>query len=847
MAITGASEDVQVQIGGDASGIQEAGENAAAALGSVKAAAGLAGAALGALAVGGLAAATSAAADFEEQMVEVEKVTDPETARQMGDAIKQMAAEMPVAQRELAGIAEQAGRFGVEGEQNIRDFTETVAQMSVATDLSTQEAGESFARLSTLMDEPISRVGDMGNVINELSNNMATSSSEITDAALRSSGTLSQMGASSEEILALNASMNEASESAERAGTRLRRMAQEVQDPKTVKELSAALGMSTSEFKSMREESPARLFRQMAQAMGEGGKASDALRSSLSTTSQQALTALSQNMGGLSEAQEMANDEMKNGTSLQEEYSTAADTFNAKLQVTKNRLRNVALQIGDNTLPVAADLLETINGLIAEVSEFNGETDGMAGTFALVTTALGGFAVAAASAVSAVGGMSAIIGAVGTALGVLTGPIGIAIAAIGLLAVAWQQNLGDIRGTTKRVVKRVQKLLGGFLDRITQFWNDHGDRIVQTARTAYRTVRDLVKRYLNFVWKNLIQPIVASIDKLWQRHNKGLVSEARETWRTIWKRIKRILNIVWKKVIKPTIALIEKAWRKWGDELKTYAKGVFGAIELVVTQAMDAILTGIRVTMALIRGDWSEAWDLIKAYVDRTWDRLVSFVKNDAKPALVAALGILIEAAKLALDYLWGTGEGTLYNDVTGLLGELAGWLETKGASVISDAYDAIKQAAEDAFNYLTGTGEGTLIGDAKSTIADLIRWVNDKLPDDLEFDFDIDIPSKTIGGQDVPGTDETLPEVTVGGGSIGMDETFDVPGPFDVPQLDTGGMIEGAGMAMLHAGEEVVPAAEVDRDRSGGGSTVHADITVYAEDGTDAGRKIATEMDRFL
>jgi len=843
MAITGASEEVQVQIGGDASGIQEAGDNAAAALGSVKAAAGLAGAALASLAVGGLVAATSAAADFEEQMVDVEKVTNPQTARRMSSAIQDMAAEMPVAQGELAGIAEQAGRFGVEGSDNIRQFTETVAKMSVATDLSTQQAGESFARLSTLMDEPISKVGDMGNAINELSNNMATSSSEITDAALRSSGTLSQMGASSEDILALNAAMNEASESAERAGTRLRRLSQEIQNPKKVEEFASALGMSTAEFETMRSEEPTALFKRMAETMGEGGEASDALRSALSTTSQQALTGLSQNLEGLSDAQETANEQMEAGTSLNEEYEAASSTFNSELQVAKNRLRNVALQIGDNTLPVAADLLENINELIAELSEFNKESDGMAGTVALVATALGGFAVAVSSAISYLGGLSAVLGTVGSALTVLTGPVGVAIAAIALLAGAWATNLWDIRGHTKRAAAAVKRIVGDLVAVISKWWDKHGDEIVATARSTWTTVRNIVDRYLTFVWKNLIQPTLRAIGRLWRLHGKKLVSEARETWRVIWKRIKTVLNIIWTKVIKPTIALIEKAWARWGDELKTIAKGVFGAIELVVTQAMDIVLTTIRVTMALIRGDWSEAWSLIEDYLTRTWDRLVSFIKNDAKPDFVAELGILLDAAKAALNYLWGMGVGTLYNDVTGLLDDLATWVGTDGKQAISDAYDAVKQGAKDAFTYLTDTGEGTLIYDIKSRIVEAIQWINDKLPDELSFS--IDVPSVDVGTRTttVAGQDVEVPDVDIGTEEQSFSRTLP---SFDVPQLNTGGMIEGAGMAMLHAGEEVVPAAEVDRDRSGGAS-VQADITVYAEDGTDAGKRIAKEMDRLL
>ena len=762
MAITGASEEVQVAIGGDASGLHEATDTATEALGNVKAAAGLAGAALGALAVGGLAKATSAAAAFEEQMVEVEKVTDPETAREMGDAIQEMASRMPVAQRELANITAQAGRFGIEGSGNIENFTETVAKMSVATDLSTQQGGESFARLSTLMDIPIERVGDMGNVINEMSNTMATSSSEIVDSALRSSGTLSQMGASSEDIFSLNAAMNEASESAERAGTRLRRMAQEIQDPKKVKDLAGALGVNVEQFEQIRSENPTELFRRMAQTMGEGGDASDDLRSSLSTTSQQALTALSQNMEGLASAQETANQQMKDGTSLQEEYDAASSTFNSQLQVTKNRLRNVAIQIGENVLPVASEFLEHVNSAISAFSEWNNKSDGMVGTIGLVATALGGFAVAAASAVSALGGMSAILGAVGGALTVLTGPIGIAIAAIALLAGAWKVNLFGIRDITDDVLGEVQ-----------EFWDAHGDSIVSEVKRTFDAILGYVETVVNFLWKNVTRPVLSKIQALWDN---------------------------------------------WGDEIMTIVDAMVGFVEMAVTNLMDGLLTVIRVGMALIRGDWEKAWNLIAGYLKRTWNRVTSFLKGDALAGIKAAISIIIAGIKTAFNYLIGTGDGTLYGDVTGIFGSIASWIKKTGKSKMSGAFETVTSAIKEAFEIEVDWPEPPTI---------VKKAYNGTLGSDLDW------PSRDGGGGGGGG----------GGGPLGG-------GPIlgGGPLLDTGGFVESTGRAVIHEGEEIVPEAEVDRDRGGSGSRpVTADITVYAQDGTDAGQQIADEMDRFL
>lgn len=382
MVFTGRDEDVTVRVGGDASGLNNALGGAIQKLGSFKGKVALAGAALGALAVGGLAAATSAAADFEEAMVEVEKVTDPETAAAMSDRIREMSQEMPVAQEELAGIAAQAGRFGVEGEESMEQFTESVAKMAVATDLSTQEAGEAFARMTTLMDEEISNVENVGSAVNELSNNMATSASEITNASTRSAGALNQLGLQTEEILALNASMNEVSASSRIAGTRLRRFAQEIQDPGKTEDLAAALGMSVDEFERMREESPNELMQLMVERFQAGGESADALRETLSTTSRQALAGLAENTESWTDAQEIALGQLEEGTSLQEEYDAAADTFNSRLQVLQNQLREVAIQIGNRLLPPLTDLLRETMDFVGLLSDRLGPIlDRISGTF----------------------------------------------------------------------------------------------------------------------------------------------------------------------------------------------------------------------------------------------------------------------------------------------------------------------------------------------------------------------------------------------------------------------------------------------------------------------------------
>ncbi|WP_089650088.1 phage tail tape measure protein [Halobacterium hubeiense] len=381
-----ASQQVQVAVGADTSGYVGALDEASAVTGGFRGSLSKLGTVLvagGAAAGLGIAAAlgksAAAAADFEEAMVGVEKVTSEATAEALSGTLQEMSEEIPKTQGELAGIAETAGRLGVEGSENIKTFTRTVAEISTATDLATDSAADSFARIATLTEEPTSNIRSLGDVVNRLSNNMAASAQEITDSMTRASGTLTQLGLSTTEISGLTAAMNEVSASSRRAGTQLRRLGQELQTVEAGK-LAEPLGMTVEEFERMRDESPNELIRTMAAAMGDGGEAADALRAALSTTSRQAVAGLAQNLDSLQEAQSNANEEMENGGSLTEEFEAANSTFNAQLQRVQNQLRNVGIEIGEEVLPYLSDFLTLVSDGVDDVQSFIETTDRLEGS-----------------------------------------------------------------------------------------------------------------------------------------------------------------------------------------------------------------------------------------------------------------------------------------------------------------------------------------------------------------------------------------------------------------------------------------------------------------------------------
>lgn len=631
-------------------------------LGAFKTAVGVAGGALAAFSGGALATATSAAADFEQAMVEVEKVTSEATAAALSTEIRELARRIPIAQNELAKIAATAGRLGVSGTENIREFTEVTAKMAEATDLASEEAADAFARMSTLMELPIQDVEKLGSAINELSNNMAASAGEIVDAATRSSGVLTQLGLSSETILSLNGAMNEVSASSRLAGTQLRRFAQEIRDPGKVQDLAGALGMTAEEFKTMRSESPLELIEQMVSAFAEGGEKADLLRSTLGTTSRQTLSKLAQNWSSVEEGVEMANEQFTEATSLQREFEAATSTFNAKMRQTMNILRDNAIAIGNVLLPHLTDLLTRVNEFLRSGDSLLGQLSAQEKAWGLVGGAVAGVGLLLA--------------------GFVSGPLGAAVAGAAALGYAWKTNLGGIREATRQdvgaVVSTFQKAraillptVRSTLGQLQTAWRTHGAGIVRDVRWAFTQVVGVVRSVLTFLTNNLILPLLKRLTKVWNTHLGDLVDEYVATFDHVMKGARKFAKF------------FDKIWSKWGDEVLAVARFALDAVVGIVGFAFDAMLTNIRFVLALIRGDWKGAFRILRNFARRTLNGIVSFVST------------------------WGTGfAATLANGVDVAVSRAKGLLfdfKTFVFTALEDVTNAIGSTIKESLNQALG------------------------------------------------------------------------------------------------------------------------------------------------
>lgn len=177
-------------------------------------------------AAGGLVLPVKLAIDFESAMAGVKKVVNfdtPEQFQQMGRDIVAMSQKIPLAASELAKIAESGGQLGI-ARQELTSFTETIAKMSVAFDMSADAAGESMAKLANVYQIPIAKISELGDAINQLSNSTPAKASEIVNTLSRVGGVARQFGLTERQSASLATAFISLGRPAEVAGTAINGM-----------------------------------------------------------------------------------------------------------------------------------------------------------------------------------------------------------------------------------------------------------------------------------------------------------------------------------------------------------------------------------------------------------------------------------------------------------------------------------------------------------------------------------------------------------------------------------------------------------------------------------------------
>lgn len=163
--------------------------------------------------------------EFESAFAGVRKTVDA-TAEELAtlrQGIRDMAGEVPATTTEIAAVAEAAGQLGIEV-PNILEFTRTMVDLGVATNLSGEAAATALARLANITQMSQTEFDRLGSVVVELGNNLATTEAEIVEMGLRIAGAGSQIGLTEAQILGFAGALSSVGIEAQAGGSAISRV-----------------------------------------------------------------------------------------------------------------------------------------------------------------------------------------------------------------------------------------------------------------------------------------------------------------------------------------------------------------------------------------------------------------------------------------------------------------------------------------------------------------------------------------------------------------------------------------------------------------------------------------------
>lgn len=331
-------------------------------------------AAVGSLAI--LKAPIQSAMSFESAMADVKKVADFSSNAEF-QAYKQQILEMsrtiPLSVNELAQISASGGQLGIATGQ-LAKFTEITAKLSTAFDMSSEEAGDTIAKMMNVYGLSLDKVRDLGDTMNYLSDGMASKAKDIASIMKDIGGTGTLFGLSPDSLAAISSTMLALGVDASSAGTSLNSFFGQMMSIEQTPKFQKAFASIGGDAKKLADEIKA-----------DPQKALDKFFNTLNTAPKDQLMPVLINMFGKEHAPKIALminslDEYKKAKdrafsdeklgSAEREFQTRSATTTNNLQLMKNSMNEIAINIGSVLLPAFNALLNGVKKVSEWVASF---------------------------------------------------------------------------------------------------------------------------------------------------------------------------------------------------------------------------------------------------------------------------------------------------------------------------------------------------------------------------------------------------------------------------------------------------------------------------------------------
>lgn len=365
------------------------------------------------------------------------------------------------------------------------------------------------------------------------------------------------------------------------------------------------------------------------------------------------------------------------------------ETLRKQFGLLSSQITDLAIGVGNDLAPALSDMIRSARDGLDAFSEWNDELGGLPATIGTLTALVGGLAITIGwflsgplgLAIAAVGAFAAAyrtnfmgvadvtdeaVSRAAAALDRFTPSMAELEDAAAVLREAFavymgevEKNVEAVRPAFETLSEQGRRLLGvlgdnfeavravveNALDAIGGESGDMGETFKAVAE-VYRSALVVVMNVLTtltgafveaytFISEAVIQPALAAILDVHETHLRGVISETLETVEVVLDRFEFFASGVMA-ILRPFINTALALWDTFGDEILGVVEFAFDAVIGVTSTLLDGLLTYFRVVLALIRGDWGEAFDLMAGLAERTFEDLLAFLDEWAGRAAAA-------------------------------------------------------------------------------------------------------------------------------------------------------------------------------------------------------------------
>ncbi|MGL4602241.1 MAG: phage tail tape measure protein [Plesiomonas sp.] len=325
--------------------------------------------------------AAKKAVDYESAFAGVTKVVsfkDEKEKAATRTGMMELAGKLGVDQVGMTNIVSAAGEAGIgkraDGTTDAKEllqFAGDAAKMSVAMDMTAEEAGSTLAKWRSAMGMDQKQAMRLADYSNAISNEMAAKPAEVARVMLRQGATTMKAGFTDRQAAALAASLIAGGEGEETTATAMKnitgRLNKSFAATKSQRETLSMLGFDPEILaKDMQRDAGGTLFKVLGKIGKQDKDKQAAVISQLfGEEVVGAVSKLTANTDLLRKAMKLAGDEAAYAGSMESEYQNKAKTRRAMLDRAGANFDRLVINLGDLFLPLMDEVVQPLSDLAA--------------------------------------------------------------------------------------------------------------------------------------------------------------------------------------------------------------------------------------------------------------------------------------------------------------------------------------------------------------------------------------------------------------------------------------------------------------------------------------------------